>query len=169
MVVLGRVLAPFGIHGWVKIQPFGDDALSWRSMSAWWLGTEPESLRPEDWREHKLLAVRGHGKGLIAALEGIGDRTAAEAVEGYYVAAPREALPRLGRDEYYWADLVGLKVIGKGNVLLGVVRSLIETGAHDVLEVVDGEIERLIPFVAAYVGRVDLSRGEIHVDWEADW
>ena len=169
MIILGRIVAPFGIHGWLKIQPFGDDPLTWRRMEAWWIGPTPDSERPEDWRQFKPRSVREHGKGVIAALDGVDDRTAAEAIDGFYIAAPRDALPATADDEYYWADLIGLRVVGNGGAELGVVRGLLETGAHDVLEVVDGDVERLIPFVGAYVKTVDLPKGEIAVEWELDW
>ncbi|MEN3112767.1 ribosome maturation factor RimM [Uliginosibacterium paludis] len=169
MILMGRIVAPFGIHGWLKVQPLGDDPLSWRRMPQWWIGRNPESQSSEDWRAVSPNGLRPHGKGVVLALSEISDRTAAEAVDGWYLAAPREALPKTAKDEYYWTDLVGLAVVGRGGVALGRVDALIETGAHAVLQIQDGETERLIPFVAAYVEEVDLSLGVIRVDWEQDW
>ncbi|NSL56378.1 ribosome maturation factor RimM [Uliginosibacterium aquaticum] len=169
MIVMGRIVAPFGIHGWLKVQPLGDDPMSWRRMPQWWIGPDPDSAKAEDWRPVVSSGLRPHGKLIVVALEGVADRTAAEAIDGWFLAAPREALPKPGKDEYYWADLIGLRVTGKAGVPLGVVRGLIETGAHDVLEIADGETERLIPFVGAYVLDVNLAAGLISVDWEADW
>ena len=166
---MGRIVAPFGIQGWLKVQALGDDPLSWRKMPQWWIGRNPDSQRPEDWRALAPRGLRMHGKGVVAALEGIDDRSAAEAIDGWFIAAPREALPPPGKDEYYWTDLIGLRVSGTGGVALGTVRKLLSTGAHDVLEIEDGETERLIPFVAAYVQDVDLVAGEIRVEWDADW
>lgn len=169
MIVMGRIVAPFGIQGWLKVQVLGDDPLSWRKMPRWWIGKNPDSLRPDDWREVTPNGLRMHGKGVVLALSEVADRTAAEAIDGWFLAAPREALPSPGKDEYYWADLVGLGVRNSAGVGLGRVRGLIETGAHDVLEVEDGELERLIPFVGAYVKNVDLAAGWIDVEWGADW
>jgi len=81
---------------------------------------------------------------------------------------PRSALPATDEGEYYWSDLLGLRVTNVRNEELGRVRTLLETGANQVL-VVDGERERLIPFVSAVVVSVDLARGELVVDWEADF
>lgn len=169
MVVLGRIVAPYGLNGGLKIQPYGDDPLAWRKMPQWWLGKNPDSQQAGDWQAFGLQSLRAQGKGLVVALEGVADRTAAEAIDGWFVAAPREALPAPAKDEYYWADLVGLAVIGNAGVALGKVRGLLETGVHAVLDVVDGETERLIPFVGVYIKDVDLAAGEIRVDWEADW
>lgn len=168
MIVLGRIVAPFGVQGWLKIHPFGDDALSWRSMPAWWIASDPDAPA-ENWSQRKLAGCRAHGKGLVATLEGVTDRNAAEAVEGWYIGAPREALPKPAKDEYYWGDLVGLAVINESDEALGDVSGLISTGAHDVLQVQDGDSERLIPFVAAYVLDVDLAARRIRVAWQKDW
>ena len=45
MIVLGRIVAPFGVQGWVRVHPFGDDPLSWKKMPQWWLGTDPDGSR----------------------------------------------------------------------------------------------------------------------------
>ena len=107
------------------------------------------------------------------AFAGVADRTAAEAMKGMLVGAPRAALPAVPEDEFYWADLVGLKVVNQAGESLGRVDGLIETGANDVLRVVDTDaaesVERLLPFVAAVVGKVDVAAGVVHVDWERDW
>ncbi|MFP5402986.1 MAG: ribosome maturation factor RimM [Gammaproteobacteria bacterium] len=172
MIVLGRIVAPFGVQGWVKIHPFGDDPASWRKMAHWWLCSD-DSAPDAQWKQFTLKACRPHGKSLVAALAEVPDRNAAEAVDGFYIAAPREALPQPESDEFYWADLVGLDVVNEAGEALGTVSGLLSTGAHDVLQVQDGEgkeaVERLIPFVAAYVLDVDLPARRIRVSWQKDW
>ena len=168
MIILGRIVAPFGVKGWVKIHPFGDDPLSWGKMPQWWLAEQTDT--PADaWQTIKLAGFREHGAGLIASFEGVDDRNGAEALQGRYIAAPREALPDTGADEFYWGDLVGLAVINQADEALGTVEALMSTGAHDVLQIRDGDTERLIPFVAAYVLDVDLANRTIRVDWQRDW
>ncbi|MFN3985188.1 MAG: ribosome maturation factor RimM [Rhodocyclaceae bacterium] len=168
MILLGRIVAPFGIKGWVKIQPFGDDPLAWGSMPQWWLGSDADAPI-ETWRPLGVGDCREHGDLLVATLEGIADRNAAEALKGLFVGAPRDALPDTEEDEYYWSDLIGLKVENTGGESLGTVDSLLSTGAHDVLKVVDGDTERLIPFVKAYVLEVNATDKSIRVDWQKDW
>ncbi|MFT3734406.1 MAG: ribosome maturation factor RimM [Rhodocyclaceae bacterium] len=173
MIVLGRIVAPHGVRGAVKIHPFGDDPLNWRSMRYWWLGSNPESTQDADWKVYRLESLREQGSSLVASFEDVADRNAAESLDGLFIAAPREDLPRPGLDEYYWGDLIGLSVINAQAQLLGTVSKLLETGAHDVLQVELGEgkdrVERLIPFVAAFIKDVDLRSREIRVEWEADW
>lgn len=138
-------------------------------MKTWWLGSDPQARDESAWRAYALDECKPHGKGLVASFMGVTDRSGAEKLEGLYLAAPREAWPSTAANEYYWADLIGLTVLNEQDVVLGVVSGLIETGAHDVLQLVDGEAERLIPFVAAYVKEVDLAGRRIRVEWGADW
>jgi 16S rRNA processing protein RimM len=77
-------------------------------------------------------------------------------------------LPPPEENEFYWSDLIGLKVVNREGVELGNVDSLMESGANDLL-VVKGACEHLIPFVAAFVGKVDLAAGTIEVDWGEDY
>jgi len=166
MIVLGRITAPFGVHGWLKVHPFGDDPAAWISMPQWWLGANDETGA---WQASKLKGCKLHGDGLIVLFEGLDSRTAAETMIGLYVAAPRADLPKVARDEYYWSDLIGLDVLNLADEPLGQVEKLLSTGAHEVLCLRDGETERLLPFVATVVKDVDLGKRCIRVDWARDW
>ena len=170
MVVLGRLVAPYGVKGWLHLHPFGDDPGSWRSMDCWWLGKDAEGA---EWSEFGLDSVKSHGDGWVVKFMGVDDRGGAEALAGRYVASPREALPRTAEGEYYWADLIGLQVVNESGILFGKVSSLIATGANDVLVVREGEgktaKERLLPFVESVIRQVDISAGTIQVEWGADW
>ena len=168
MIVLGRIGAPFGIQGWVKLQPHGDDPLAWETMPQWWLCADDEAPDAQ-WRALGLRACRQQGKALVAAFEGVSDRNAAEALTGLFFGAPRDAMPLPADDEYYWDDLIGLTVENMAGERIGEVTTLLSTGAHDVLQVNDGENEWLIPFVPAYIRSVDAERRRIYVDWQKDW
>ena len=144
---------------------FADDPLAWGSMPVWWVGKEGGP-----WRECGLKGLKEHGEGLVALLDGVPDRTAAETMRGFLVGAPRAALPKTEDDEFYWADLIGLEVINTVGERLGRVAGLIETGANAVLRVVgDDGGERLLPFVAAVVLAVEKEAGLIRVEWGSDW
>jgi len=81
---------------------------------------------------------------------------------------PRSALPETKGGEFYWADLIGLVVVNVSGQEFGRVTQILETGANDVL-VVQGERERLIPFIASVIREVDTGAGRIQVDWGADY
>ncbi|MCX8017063.1 MAG: ribosome maturation factor RimM [Rhodocyclaceae bacterium] len=171
MIVLGRITAPYGVKGWLRLHPFGDDPASWRTMKRWWLGGNEEDFSA--WRAYPLAALRPHGKAWIVKLVGIDDRSAAEGLAGSYFGAPRAELPATEADEYYWADLIGLAVVNEKQEPLGVVAEMIEAGAHAVMVVREGEgeraVERLLPFVGEVVKAVEVEGGVIRVAWERDW
>lgn len=162
LVVMGRVSAPYAVRGWLKIQTQTEYIDSLLDYPVWYLG------KPGQWRKFGLAEGKVHGQYLLAHLEGMDDRNAAEAVMGQLIAVPREDRPAAEAGEYYWDDLIGLAVVNGEGIDLGRVTGLLETGAHDVI-VVKGDVERLIPFVDAYVREVDLEAGRILVDWGLDY
>ena len=169
MIVLGRISAPFGVRGWIRVRSFGGDAGDWAGMPCWWLSADADAPL-ECWQAHRLLDCKPQGTALVASLAGVADRTAAAALGGLYIGAPRSALPDTAENEYYWADLIGLAVVNQAGESLGHVASLIATGAHDVLCVRDDEgRERLLPCVAAVVAEVDVAGRLVRVAWERDW
>ena len=119
-------------------------------------------------RETAVAEARVQDRAVVARLEGCDDRDAAAAYRGKSVAVPRAALPRTQSGEYYWADLIGLKVANTAGQDLGQVTGMLQTGANDVL-VVAGERERLIPFIAEVIREVDPAAGIVRVEWGADY
>ncbi len=168
MIVLGRIVAPFGVQGWLRVHAFGDDPEAWKGMRKLWLAEHAEAPT-ESWVAHELTGLRRHGDGIVAKLAGIDDRDSSEALGSCFIGAPREELPVPQQDEYYWADLIGLAVVNMQEQSLGCVESLIETGANQVLVAKDGERERLLPFIAQVVKAVDVPGRRIQVDWGSDW
>jgi len=120
------------------------------------------------WQPRSVMSAKVHSASVVAKLEGITDRDQAAVLQGMRVAISRDQFPAAASGEFYWADLVGLKVVNAAGVDLGTVSRVFETGANDVL-VVEGERERLLPFVETVVRQVDVAGGTITVDWEADY
>jgi 16S rRNA processing protein RimM len=163
LVVMGRIIAPFGVKGWVKIQPLTEAAKNLLAYSRWWLG------RGAEWRECEVAEGKVHSEDLVVArLEGCADRDAAVAFRGSDIAVPRSQLPKARPGEYYWADLIGLSVVNTAAQVLGRIEGVMQTGANDVL-IVQGERERLIPFIADVIREVDLAAGVVRVDWSAEY
>jgi 16S rRNA processing protein RimM len=159
---MGRISAPFGVKGWVKIHPDTEVPGSLLAYKSWWIGQDG------DWREIAVAEARVQDRSVAARLEGYGDRDAAAALRGMQVAVERSQLPRPRQDEYYWADLIGLTVINAESVDLGRIERIMQTGASDVL-VVQGDRERLIPFIATVIREVDPAAGVMRVEWGADY
>jgi len=159
---MGWISTPFGVKGWVKVQPNTAATGNLLAYKTWWVEREG------DWREIPVAEARVQGRELVARLEGYDDRDAVAALRGTSVAVPRAALPRTQSGEYYWADLIGLAVVNGSAQALGRITGVLQTGANDVL-VVAGEHERLIPFIAEVIREVDVAAGVVRVDWGADY
>jgi 16S rRNA processing protein RimM len=161
-VILGRIVGLFGVRGWIKVYSYTEPREAVLDYRDWLLD------RDGDWQRVELAEGKRHGKAVIARLEGIDDRDAAAELIGSDIGVDRDALPEPEEGHYYWADLEGLAVVHRDGSELGRVACLLATGANDVL-VVDGPVERLIPFVpGTVILDVDLAAGVIHVDWEWD-
>jgi 16S rRNA processing protein RimM len=159
---MGRIAAPFGVKGWVKVQPFSEDPGTLMDFESWRVG------RGEQQKHLNVETCQDHGNALVAKLAGIDDRDAAFALRGQEISVAKSSLPPPAEGEYFWSDLIGLNAVNREGVALGKVDSLMETGAHDLL-VVKGEREYLIPFIAQFVGAVDIAAGRIEVDWGMDY
>ncbi len=160
----GQISGVFGVKGWVKVFSFTQPRENILQYSPWLLQKNNQIS------EIKVIAGQRHGNAVVAELEGITDRDAAVALMGSEILIRRQQLPEPKAGEYYWADLVGLKVYTESGVELGKVDHLLETGANDVLVVIDGETERLIPFLQKQtVLKIDLDSGEMIVDWDPDF
>ena len=161
-IVLGTIAGPHGTHGWVRIRSSTDPPENILRYAPW------QVERNAGWLPVGVAEGRVQGRGVIARLDGCHDRDAALGYRGCEIAVERSRFPDAEDGEFYWADLVGLRVATTGGVDLGEVGRMMETGANDVM-VVRGEGERLIPFLpGTVVHSVDVERGAIVVDWHPD-
>lgn len=160
-ILLGHIAGVHGIKGWVKIHSCTDPRDAIFDYQPWLLGEAGVGI--------EVLEGKAGGKYLLARLEGVNNRDEAAAVSGQKIEVDRDALPQLDRSQFYWTDLVGLKVINRDGSALGNITDMLATGANDVM-VVSGERERLIPFVMdVYVLQVDLDQGFVKVEWDPEF
>ena len=141
----------------------------------------------------RVIQAREQGDHVVATAQEFDDRDAAEALGGARIFISRASFPTPGDDEFYWVDLIGLAVRNREGLALGQIVGLLETGPTCVLRVqpqapavaIGGESgatkeaddggdaggtgECLIPFVSAYVDRVDFAGRCVHVDWQPDF
>lgn len=172
-VEVGRIVGAWGIQGGIKVKPFAADPQALFSSKRWFL-EPPEMVRPGVSLPPllRIVTARHQGDGVVATAQELPDRNAAEAVKGARIFVSRASFPTPDEGEFYWIDLIGLSVVNRDGLLLGIVRSLIETGPHCVLTIQGEDPEQpevLIPFVDAYVDRVDLAARRIDVDWSPDF
>ena len=162
-ILLGRIAGAHGIRGEVLIRAFTE--------------------RPEDIgaygplddggaRTFTVEAVRATGKGVVARLAGVRDRTAAEALKGTPLYVDRARLPAPGEGEFYHADLIGMSAVDAEGRPVGEVVGVHNHGAGDILEVrlaASGKTE-LVAFTDAFVPEVDLAgrRVVVRIDQGGD-
>jgi 16S rRNA processing protein RimM len=176
LVQVGYVSGAYGVAGWVRVTPFSDEADALLSVKTWWFD-KPE-LHDVDVKQ-----VKAHGGDVVAQLVGVVGRDAAEALKGAAVQVPRSHFPALSDDEFYWSDLIGLDVENLQGEALGRVSDMMSNGPQSILRIAapaadgiaEGDAapetapERLIPFVAQYVIKVDKAERKITVDWGLDY
>lgn len=173
-IEVGRIADAWGIKGWFKVLPHSADPQALFSSKRWFL--QPTERGLKTFSGTVLLRVREakeHSDSVVARADAVDDRATAELLKGARIFIARSSFPTAGEDEYYWVDLLGLEVVNREGVNLGVVRDLMATGPQTVLVVEYQEegkaLERMIPFVAAYVDGVDKEARRITVDWQPDY
>ena len=164
LVIMGRIVAPYGVFGWLKVLPDTEQIDGLLDYKWWWIGKD------NDWRELKVEEAKIHNDVIVVKLQGLSERDGAFACKGKQVAVPRASLPKPGKNEYYWSDLIGLQVKNLQEVDFGKVTDVFATGANDVVVAKsDDGTERLIPYIAQAILEVDLGAGTMLVDWDADF
>ncbi|MGB7814849.1 MAG: ribosome maturation factor RimM [Methylotenera sp.] len=167
LVIMGRIVAPYGVFGWLKVLPDTEVLDSLLDYKTWWIGKD------DNWRELVVESAKIHNDVIVVKLQGVDDRDAAFACKGKQIAVPRALLPEPEENEYYWSDLIGLAVKNQQNVDFGKITDVFATGANDVIVVKSdkehGERERLIPFTPQVILEVDLAAKTMLVDWDAEF
>ena len=170
-LVVGRISAVFGVRGWVKVMSITEQASKIFDYQPWLVDSNGrlETIQVDEWKNH--------GDGLVAHLKGIDDRDIARSWCLKDIRVDATLLPKLSESEFYWHQLQDLVVYNHFEDTverLGVVLSLLETGANDVI-VVKGDAEsidrreRLIPYTKQYVLKIDLGAQRIDVTWDPDF
>lgn len=194
-IEVGRIADAWGIKGWFKVLPHSAQPEALFSSKRWFIqpssgpaGARSAAAATQRKTEAFLLPIREakeHSDCIVATSAEVVDRTAAEALRGASIFVARSSFPTAADDEYYWVDLIGLSVVNREGVALGVVRELLAGGSQTTLVLESEEspasseastgratktvVERMIPFVSAFVDKVDLAGRVITVDWQPDY
>lgn len=173
-VEVGRIGEAWGVKGWFKVLAHSSTPEALFSSKRWYLMPAQRGTKGFDGnRLLRLVEVKDHAGGIVAQAQAIDDRSQAELLRGARVFVPRSSFPSPLPDEHYWVDLIGLAVVNREGLLLGQVKDLMSTAAQAVLVVEFDESgtqgERMIPFVSAFVDRVDQAEKRIIVDWQPDY
>jgi 16S rRNA processing protein RimM len=161
-VVLGRVGAPHGVRGWVKVSSYTEPAAGIAGYARWTLVLAGQS------RQVRVLESKRAGQNLAVRLEGIDTMDAARLLNGAEIQVERSELPAAGPHEHYLHDMQGLEAVNRDGVVLGRIDGFLEMPAHPVMVLRDGKVERLVPVVPERLVAVDLEAGRVTVDWHPD-
>lgn len=159
-VLLGLIGAAHGTRGEVRIKTFTGDPLALNDYG---------SIFDATGRIYKILSLRAQKNVVVARLEGIDNRSAAESLNGTELFIDRSQLPDiLEEDEFYQDDLIGLDAYDENGELIGKVRALFNFGGGDLIEIsVRNGKNPFIPFSKAAVPMIDLEGRRITVDCAA--
>lgn len=163
LLSVGQITSTHGLKGEVKVYPTTDDPETrFKQLKEVILKT------PREETQAVIKSVRFSKNLALLRFEGIDGIDAAERYRGAYVCVPRDKAQKLGPDEYYEADLIGMEVVSDEGEALGILTRVLHTGANDVYEIEPGDEGRrsfLIPAIKECVRRVDTEEGvmTIHV------
>ena len=174
-IEVGYIGDAWGIKGGFKVHAHSAQPEALFSSNRWLI--QPKATLPGAARRTLLLPIaqaKEHGDCIVATSAEIAERNTAEALKGSSIWVPRESFPAPDANEYYWVDLIGCQVSNREGLALGVVVELLSTGAQSVIAIdqvqADGTtVQRLIPFVAAFIDTVDTAGTTINVDWQPDY
>lgn len=165
---MGRIGAPYGIKGWVKLISFTDPVDNLLDYEHFWV------VDGSAFRKIEIDEARPQGEGLVGHIKGCDIREDVRHYTGLDLLVPKDELPELD-EGFYWHELEGLRVVNLAGEDLGVIDHLLATGANDVMVLRGDEAsvdqqERLIPYVEEQVVKeVDLAARVMRVDWGRDW
>ncbi|MCA0941537.1 16S rRNA processing protein RimM [Yangia mangrovi] len=158
MICVGVLGGAFGVNGEVRLKSYTADPEAIADYAP--LTSEDGS------RSFDLQITRPLKGGFAARLSGVRTKEEADALKGLQLFAPRDRLPDLPDDEYYYTDLIGLTVLDTGGAEIGKVKAVLNHGASDLLELIvpGASATVLLPFTRAVVPTVDLASGRIIAD-----
>ncbi len=148
-ILVGKIVAPQGIRGDVRVQTYTASPMDLQNMSVC-----TDKFGAHDFKFIRRLNPTSDV--IVAHIRGVDDRNAAETLRGTELFVARDGLPALGANEYYQTDLIGFDVI-RGDEQIGRIACFQNFGAGDIIELEDGE---MISFVGA---DVDLAARRVYV------
>ena len=163
IVIMGKIVAPHGIQGWVKVQPFTEKKETLSNFKFWNVSHDESS-----WNEYEAESIQVKDKLIFAKLKNVNDRNSAAGLTKAFIGIFKKELPKLEGNQFYWFELIGLNVVNLSGHSFGKVDSILETGANNVL-VIKGKKETLVPYIDSVIAEVNLTDKAIKVDWPDDF
>lgn len=157
LVIVGGIAGAFGVKGEVRLKSYCANPAD----------IETYDLVSEDGLREFQIELTGTTKnGFTARITGVSNKDQADALKSTQLCADRSAMPELADDEYYYADLIGLEVLDTGGTVIGAVKTVVNHGAGDILEIhASGQSATvMLPFTKEIIPTVDIKTGRIIAD-----
>ena len=160
LITVGKITGHYGVKGWLKVFSYTQPMENIANYPHWYVGGELV----------KGIKAKKHGKTMVAYFKGMDSRESSQKFIGLEAEISADDLGELPDNEYYWMQLIGLEVSDLEGHVLGVLDSMFETGANDVIVLKDADgNEHLIPYIlGGTVIQVDLVNNTMTVDWQLD-
>jgi len=155
LLLIGRVIGPHGVRGLLKIESYAQSEDTLLTAGKIFLRRNHGEIS-----EHGILSAVPHKGGALIRLQGLDSREQAEPCRGAEVLIPKAAVSR-DEDEYFWHELIGLRVYVETGRYLGTVQDILATAANDIYVVREGREEFLIPAIHDVVKTIDLENGKM--------
>ena len=161
-IIIGRFASTYGVRGWLKVISYTDPIDNILKYPNW------QTEHAAQWETITIEENRPHGKGIVVKLSGCDSPEQARLYTNQPIAINREELPTLAKEEYYWADLMGLRVITQDGTDLGRIDDILATPANDVL-VIKNDRKRLLPYTTEVIQSINLEDKLMIVDWDPEF
>lgn len=165
MISIAKVGSTFGFSGELKLYILSESVENALSYKLW-------HIRKKNARQWSILSnqsIKQLGNKFLIKFDRVNTKEQASSFTNAIIAVPRSELKASKEGEYYWVDLIGLKVINQSGDNFGYVGHVFETGANEVLCCKENKREFLIPFTSKYIVFVDKMQKKIIVDWQYDY
>jgi len=155
LLLIGRVIGPHGVRGLLKIESYAHSEDTLLTAGRICLKQSSGIIS-----EYEIISAVPHKGGALIRLEGLDSRDQMECYRGAEILIRKAAVGR-DKDEYFWHELIGLRVYLETGRYLGTLEEIVSTAANDIYVVRDGKEEFLIPAIHDVVKTIDLENGEM--------
>ena len=159
LVTIGKCAKPHGLKGEIRVKAITDFPERFEQTEKVFAHQQKDPVRPLE-----IESVRENHGGYLIKFAGVDNITEAEKLRGFFLSVPDDELVELEEDEYWHWELEGLEVINPGGEVIGVLKEVVQSPAHDLylVEASDGQVH-WVPAVRQYVPDIDIEKGRITI------
>ena len=159
LIAYGKILKPHGLKGEVKVLPYSGETENFKFFRSIYIPLEKN--KPQ---EYVILGKKFQKNQIIVKMQNVDSIEDAELLRGKEIFIDKAELPSTEEDEYYWFELIGLKVYSQDNGLVGKVDSIIDSTAQPILVIKNNSKEYMVPLIDNFVKKIDLDNSKIVIE-----